>query len=279
MKALIECLFFIGLVWLLSLAWKSCNGCGSGDYRVRAQEAQLKKFQNEFVKQVRAAQSVGGQVAPNYQPRSWGSAEEVLTAVSVTYQVPAGAIYGIWMKESTGLRKGWAGNWTLASEQGKPGSYCYRKYGAEKCQKLWLATVAICSQRRGDGTGICNPYEVKGSYALALGPMQHLPTTLLSCYGGRDCRWAGHAVDFDGDGAFDPHALPDAMAATAKLIRGYYDRTGSWIKAVNMYYGYNVRGYYEGHGWKAGVQDHWRKFCSIPGNCDASQTKGAYNFN
>ncbi len=194
---------------------------------------------------------------------------DLIVAVSSRYDVPAGAIYGIWMKESAGLRSGWGNGkgWVLAADMIVPGSECQSHYGLAKCQKLWRALEAICQQTRRDGTQVCQPGQVRTSYALAMGPMQHLPTLGARCGESGSCSWADHVVDYDGDGVFDPHSLPDAMASTAKLIRRYFQEEGSWQRAINRYYGSQSEGYFEGTDFTAGVVDHWQRWCQVPGNC------------
>ncbi len=193
----------------------------------------------------------------------------LIMAVSNRYDVPAGAIYGIWMKESGGLRSGWGSGkgWVLAADMVQPGSECQSHYGADKCQKLWRALQGLCQQTRRNGSQVCDPNQVRASYALAMGPMQHLPTLGLRCGGNGSCSWADHVVDFDGDGVFDPHSLPDAMASTAKLINRYFREEGSWQRAINRYYGSQKEGYFEGTEYRAGVVDYWQRWCQVPGNC------------
>lgn len=194
---------------------------------------------------------------------------QLIVAVSREFDVPAGAVYGIWMKESSGMTSGWrdGGSWLLASSQLRSGSLCVRKYGRDRCEKLWASLNAVCHQRRRDGSRVCDPNEVRASYALALGPMQHLPTTLVVERGDGAHAWGGHVTDFDRDGVFDPFSLPDAMATAAKLVRRFYDEEGNWPRAINRYYGSQSAGYYEGTDDALGVMDHWKQWCSMPGHC------------
>jgi membrane-bound lytic murein transglycosylase B len=201
----------------------------------------------------------------------------IITAVSRTYQVPAGILYGIWRKESGMLMNGWrtkAGDWFNAGELVSPGGRCVTEYGQARCQKHWAALVAICAQRHRNGAITCDPRQVYTSYALAMGPMQHMPAELIK-WTASGWQWTGDAIDFDRDGVVDPHNLADAMAMTAVQIRRYHDKNPnqSWRWAVNRYYGSQKAAYYAGQ-WEAsrkgqrfryGVKEYWASWCQYRG--------------
>ncbi len=172
-------------------------------------------------------------------------------AIGYEFKVPSGILYGIWMVESGGLAGGWGGaGWYYASELISPGSRCVERYGSGVCRDRWNALVRICAQRRR-GSPICDPYAVRTSYAMAMGPMQFLPGTMLA-----------YGVDFDRDGAIDPHVLADAMATAARFLRTRYDErppdedaARRWRYAIERYYGSSQSSYY------ANVLAYWRAWC------------------
>ncbi len=210
----------------------------------------------------------------NPNRRDLRDSNELIRAVSETYDVPSGIIYGIWMKESNGLRSGYGtgAGWYRAPELVARGGRCLSEYNAERCDRWWRGLQAICSQRR-NGAPICDPNEVRTSYAYAMGPMQVLPTVVIDVDGSNG--WTANAVDFDGDGVIDPHSLPDAMAIAALEVRHRFERAApaanpydAWITAANGYYGSQTAGYYEGTtAGRRGIQDYWQRWCEMPGNC------------
>lgn len=206
---------------------------------------------------------------------------ELIQAVADTFQVPAGAIFGIWMKETNGLQKDWGRQryWHSAVRLTWRRSECVVQYGAERCWDQWLSLKRICAQRIKDrpvSETLCDPMRVRTSYAMALGPTQHMPLTLLPEDGRKEYRWAPHVVDFDEDGVINPFELPDAMAATAMFLKRHHFRKLSkvghkkaWVYAINRYYGSQKAGYYEGDGRRKGVFHHWRKWCEMTSECQA----------
>jgi len=198
-----------------------------------------------------------------------GSPSAIIVSVSRDFDVPAGALYGVWMKESGGLVSGWGSGrgWLPASEQTAVASECRANYAADKCERWWRALEVVCAQRRRDGSPVCDPGQVRTSYALAMGPMQVLPTLLVSERGDGSYAWTDNVVDYDGDGAVDPHSLPDALAVAAKVIRRYFEEERDWVRAVNRYYGSQTQGYFEGTDARLGVVDYWQRWCAVPGNC------------
>lgn len=206
---------------------------------------------------------------------------ELIQTVADVFQVPAGAIFGIWMKESHGLQRDWgpATFWLRATKLTWKDSDCVVRYGVDRCWDQWLSLKRICAQQLKVGDvsqRLCDPLRVRTSYAMALGPMQHMPMTLLPEKGRRKYRWASHVVDFDGDGVIDPFELPDAMAATALFIRRHHYRKfreighkKAWVYAINRYFGSQTAGYYEGDRSRKGVFHHWRKWCKMTGECRA----------
>ncbi len=205
---------------------------------------------------------------------------QILYAVAHFYHVPRGLLYGIWKKESDLLSRGWDPSWDRASDLVRPNSACLARYGQAWCQKHWRALVSLCRQRyqRGPKRGqrICRASEVRTSYALAMGPMQHLPQELVVCQPRPDgaCLWqyTSAAVDFNGDGVADPHHLADAMAMTAVQLRKYRQEFGSWGAAANRYCGGRpptYHGYFEGRWewrgqqrslfYRRGVRDLWHE--------------------
>lgn len=200
----------------------------------------------------------------------------IIESVGQAYQVPKGILYGIWRKESGMLMGGWRTNnldWFRAAELVAPGGRCIKEYGRPRCQKHWAALIALCAQRKG-GRPICNPNHVYTSYALAMGPTQHMPAELIKWDGGR-WQWTPDAVDFNRDGVVDPHDLADSMAMTAIQVRRYHDKNPqrSWRWAVNRYYGSQRAPYYAGR-WEAsrkgprfrhGVKEYWASWCAYRG--------------
>ncbi|MEY4744445.1 MAG: Transglycosylase domain [Candidatus Parcubacteria bacterium] len=213
---------------------------------------------------------------PNPNHRDLGESRELIRAVSETYDVPSGIIYGIWMKESNGLRTGFGtgAGWYPAPGLVASGGRCLSEYNAARCARWWQGLQAICNQRR-NGAPICNPDEVRTSYAYAMGPMQVLPSVVLDVHPDGTTSWTANAVDFDRDGVIDPHSLPDAMAIAALEVRHRFERASAtaspydaWITAANGYYGSQTEGYYEGTtAGRRGIQDYWRQWCEMPGNC------------
>lgn len=200
----------------------------------------------------------------------------VIKHVAHRYRVPAGILYGIWKKESSWLKGGWAngGSWHYAPTLLRANGPCVRRYGYAKCKYHFDALRAICSQRR-NGLPICDPNRVRVSYAGAMGPMQHMPGVLLWCRNG-PCRWSRHAVDYDGDGTIDPHYLPEAMAMTALyLVNRFNGKTCGrfgrniprrWKCATDLYFGIGTAGYFSGGNGKSGVVRWWRRWCQF-GHC------------
>lgn len=213
---------------------------------------------------------------PNPNRRDLGDSAELIRAVSETYDVPSGIIYGIWMKESNGLRSGFGtgAGWYPAPELVARGGRCLREYNAERCERWRRGLQAVCSQVR-NGRPICDANEVRTSYAYAMGPMQVLPSVILDVRADGTTSWTANAADFDRDGTVDPHSLPDAMAIAALDVRHRFERApatangyDAWITAANGYYGSQTAGYYEGTtAGRRGIQDYWRQWCEMPGNC------------
>jgi membrane-bound lytic murein transglycosylase B len=189
---------------------------------------------------------------------------ELIKRIAAKYDVPAGALYGVWKVESGGLTSGWGTaerGWVLAHDMTQSGSRCFRERNERWCKKQWRSLVSICAQSHRDGTPVCDPYKVRTSWAFAMGPMQHLPDKILDFDGDRPY-WTDRHVDFDGDRTVDPNDLPDALAMSAVFLRQLYARHNSWQKAVNGYYGSQHEGYMEGTtGGKIGVADHWQAWC------------------
>ena len=192
----------------------------------------------------------------------------LIAAIGSEFDVTAGALYGIWKVESAGLTGGWGEGkgWLSAAALAEPGSMCYRNYKASRCEGWWGSLQAICGQTR-NGVRICDPSEVRTSYAFAMGPMQHLPSLFAPRGADGSYRLGDHVVDYDRDGVADPHDLGDALASTAKLIRRYFEEEGSWQRAINRYYGSQTEGYYDGRTDRAGVYDHWKQWCETRGSC------------
>lgn len=196
--------------------------------------------------------------------------KDLIQRVADKYDVPAGAIYGIWSVESHQMKGGWGNGkgWLRAANIIRPDGACTAKYGRTWCFRHWNALVALCGQTRPDGTKVCDPNEVRTSYALAMGPMQHIPAEVIKIDRDGNGAWTDRADDYDGDGVVDPHSLPDAMAMTARFLRQNYVKYGNWRKAVNAYYGSQSEGYAEGTsaGFK-GVIGYWRDWCRETKDC------------
>lgn len=228
--------------------------------------------------------------------------QELIRRVGRTYRVPAGVLDGIWAKESARMTGGWktaaeSPDWFPAKDIWQPGGACVEKLtelcvgrGVSrrtcheryigKCKKHWEALVALCRQRyrRGPKASqrICNPQEVYTSYALAMGPTQHMPGELvhrLKVATSRS-RWqfTPACVDWNRDGACNPNDLDDAMASTAYQLRQYYEQKRSWRWAANRYYGSQHGGYFYGRWewsdrrgtirYRRGIRDYWLSYCT-----------------
>ena len=205
----------------------------------------------------------------------YSDAPTLIKKVSEDHNVPAGAIYGVWSKESNRLASGWGDSrhWMLASDLAKKGSPCAEIYGLKKCKYRYKALASICAQKRPDGSKLCDPEEVRTSYAMALGPMQHMPDSLLVETRDGRFRWNSHAVDYDKDGVYDPFSLPDAMAMSAKFLRAKRDKGQSWTRSINGYYGSQTAGYYEG------VAEHWLEWCKEQKGCSQPERRTLYALN
>ncbi|MFA6604101.1 MAG: lytic murein transglycosylase [Patescibacteria group bacterium] len=192
----------------------------------------------------------------------------LIQAIGREFDVPAGALYGIWKVESGGIAGGWGQGqgWLSAAELSEPGSECYRNYAASRCKDWWTALQVICGQTR-NSVRICDPHQVRTSYAFAMGPMQHLPNGFAARQADGSYRLGAHAVDYDRDGVVDPHDLGDALASTAKLLRKSFEIEGSWQRAINRYYGSQTAGYYDGRGNRPGVYAYWKQWCGMRGGC------------
>ena len=202
------------------------------------------------------------------QPATDSAYRSLIMTIAQKYKIPSGILYGVHTKESSRLDSNWESHWHLANTLTKSDGPCIDRYGWTKCNQHWNALQAICSQKR-HGRPICDPNQVRVSYAGAMGPTQHMPGILLR-RDGNSYRWAAHATDYDGDGVIDPHHLPDALATTARYIRIAYDKKcgqRSWQCATNKYFGANSTGYFEGVDSKKGVYYWWQKWCQYPGNC------------
>ena len=204
-------------------------------------------------------------------PPAGGVSKTLIKQVADKYDVPAGALYGIWSVESHQLKGGWGTGkgWLRAADIVRRGGACTAKYGRAWCLRHWNSLVALCGQTRADGSKVCDPYQVRTSYALAMGPMQHIPAEVIRIDDGGRGSWTDRAADYDSDGVVDPHSLPDAMAMTALFLRHNYAKYGDWRKAVNAYYGSQSEGYAEGTraGFK-GVIGYWRDWCQDTKDCD-----------
>lgn len=218
---------------------------------------------------------------------SYNYAYQIIRMVSRAFNVPAGILYGIWRKESSMLLFGWrtgGGDWFRARDLITSG-YCakkrsesgYRTYAeaAQLCLKHWRALQGLCAQRRRDGSFVCNANEVYTSWALAMGPTQHMPAEILD-WTAKGWQWSNDAVDGNGDGIIDPNDLADAMAMTAIQIRRYKERAPdrSWRWAVNRYYGSQRAAYFDGQWetapsgkrrYRHGVREHWFAWCQTFG--------------
>lgn len=270
MQAIVGVAGFLILVWIFS----------AGSVQQKHDDLALRERQSqEYAEQQKRIERYSGE--DKLQPRSATKRTAVRTAipadisrlvaqVAKQYDVPAGALYGMWMKESAGLKSGWGDGqgWIRPLEMAIKGSECNQHYSVAWCAKQERALRAICNQRRG-GQPICEPAAIRTSWALAMGPMQHLPTALVNEQDGQYV-FAPHAADYDGDGVIDPHGLPDALASTAMFIKlRYRENGGSWQKACNTYFGSQKEGYFEGvlGNPVKGIVDYWRDWCAVPGNC------------
>lgn len=206
-----------------------------------------------------------------------------IISVAKTYGVPEGALFGHWMMESRGLREGWAGSerWILAKDLARADSKCAEKYDAQRCADRWQALRALCGQKVGERV-MCDPNEVRTTYGMAMGPLQHMPLVVLRPRDEGGYTWASQAVDHDGDGFRNPFDADDALAWTALEIKKHYDRfvakgeANPWRAAVVRYAGNNGKDhYYDGRIVNgkpvAGVSHYWTAWqqCRKEGTCPA----------
>lgn len=207
-------------------------------------------------------------------------ARALIDQVGQKYDVPKGLLYGVWQTESHGLcgGHGSSGSWQLVPNLVAMGGKCVTTRGTAKCQKNLRAMQDICAQTR-NGRPICDPNDVRTSSALAMGPMQIMPTTLFKNSDGRYAPGV-HAIDYDHDGVIDPHDLGDAMATAAVLLKARhgaarrkgYDSYESWQIAAKLYNGaITINGvdnpYYGGNSRRNGVRFHWQEWCEITSTC------------
>jgi len=200
---------------------------------------------------------------------------ELILNVGERFNVPPGILYAIWQKETNGLRKGWGEGrgWFRSLHLSYKNGRCVKEYGPNMCWYNWLRLKAICSQRRADGKRVCDPTKVRTAYALEMGPLQFLPSTLLQRHDRGELEWTRYATDYDGDGVIDPHSLPDAMASAAKYLRHQFERKAAvrgeqeaWRYAIIRYNGSPK--YYYGKPRDPGVAAYWEKWrCAIAKNC------------
>jgi len=190
---------------------------------------------------------------------------DVILSAADDYQVPAGLLAGLWTAETGRLSKNWLRrDWYRAKFMPRYGSACARHYGIVKCRDNWAALRRICAQQR-DGQPICDPDRVFTSFAIAMGPMQHLARR----WSPSDDTWGDHVVDYDGDGVYDPHLLPDAMASAARHVRFDYEAAlasgqsdaGAWRSAIAGYLGSpNPR-------YMKTATRYWLRWCAVTGYC------------
>lgn len=237
---------------------------------------------------------------------------QMILYISRKYNVPAGILYGIWRKETSLLEYGWrtaGGDWFLARELPKPTGRCpyeLSKSGRRTfaqalkvCINHWQSLKAICAQKRHNNSPVCDSNQVYSSWALAVGPTQHLPAEIIKWERGADglhnWKWTRDAVDADRDGVVDPLNFVDAMAMTAiQLIRykaqadakmGIGNPRGGWRWATNRYCGSQKEAYFDGRWeirpsgkrrFRYGVRDHWTAWCQYMG-CQTNGPTLAFN--
>ncbi len=206
-----------------------------------------------------------------------------IVEIAKTYGVPEGALFGHWMMESRGLREGWkddSNRWVLASSLAHPESECSTKQNPTICAERWKMLRALCNQQV-DGRPMCDPKEVRTTYLMAMGPLQHMPNVVLRPRPEGGYVWASQAVDHDGDGYRNPFDPDDALAWTALEIKKHHDRFAAkgeanpWRAAVIRYSGHGNTPYYEGRVVdgkpKTGVRHYWTAWteCRKTGDCPA----------
>ena len=191
--------------------------------------------------------------------------------ISEREHVPAGILYGIWKNESGGISYGWGTGrgWLLAANL-VHGGLCSQRYGEGRCLERWNILVALCNMRKNNGSQMCDPSQVRTSYAMAVGPMQILPTTILTVDRAGHGHWTEDAVDYNRDGVIDPLDLPDAMAMAARHLRRNYnsrmrDHSGDpsivWQWAIGSYFGEQNAQYIRT------VVFYWKQWCGMTGSC------------
>lgn len=209
-----------------------------------------------------------------------------VAATAKTYGVPEGALFGIWMMESRGLREAWGDSdrWILARDLSRSDSKCSANYDAERCADRWQIIRSLCAQKRhgkSDGQILCDPNEVRTTFGMAMGMTQHMPNVVLRPHPTGDYAWAPWAVDADKDGFRNPFDLDDALAWTALKILAHHGRAVAkekpdpWRQAVIRYSGAGNDSYYDGmvkDGKRiAGAVDYWKLWqqCRKQGDCPA----------
>lgn len=204
-----------------------------------------------------------------------GTTDGLIASVERTFGVPGWYLYATWQLESGGNAGGQDGVGDhLASDLAQPGSACEQNRDREWCQKQWRALKAICKQVDRDGNQVCDSATVRTGYAFDTGPLQMLPTNIITVKESGN-EWTGNAADYDHDGAVNPLSLPDAMAMAAKLSRKFHDNvsggagdTESWMKTVDRY-----RGGYSAQR-RSKIQEHGVTWCETH-SCDTESLVAA----
>lgn len=178
--------------------------------------------------------------------------------------IPRGYLLSHWKKESGFQCGGQAGNY-LAGDLLKPGSACRDSHPSKKdpeyCDRQFRALTAICAQRKGDGTLVCDdPHNVRVAAAMEVGVFQSQPTNIMRLdEETKRFVHSDHATDHDGDGAVDPFSLADSMAtAVGHLLKNRERATSDrkWREASIAYNG--KESYYDGPN---GIRDNWSRIC------------------
>ena len=214
---------------------------GNGPQEKRATAASVQNVGSDYA----GGTSVRTKAAPAFADKRAGAA---MIAAEKLIKVPAYWLYHTWMTESGGLADaGWRDSWKRAKESyetggcvaSRTGTGANPDYAARACENDYALLQKICDRKDAQGKQLCDITTVRASPTFALGPMQIQPSNLVEDNG----NWKRIAIDFDGDGVFNPFDLEDAIGASAMFahriqVHGKYgtDYAG-WEKVSHRYYG------------------------------------------
>nr|CAA6827085.1 MAG: Membrane-bound lytic murein transglycosylase B precursor (EC [uncultured Thiotrichaceae bacterium] len=141
---------------------------------------------------------------------------ELLTQISNQYGVDKFYVLAIWGMESSFGKQ--TGNYSVIR------SLATLAYGGREARREFWGQQLVAALRLIQ-SGDMYVYDLRGSWAGAIGHTQFMPITLEA-----------YAVDFDGDGRRDLiHSIPDALASTANyLAKSGWQEGQEWGEEVKL---------------------------------------------